>query len=400
MTKRMTPENSVSEFSITHNFGTKTVEEKSFNPVLTQAYGQEYTYKFLKNIYCEKLGIPYPFIIATLKQFVRYDDNNRSKIKKGQCERVLLVARSKKGEFALSLLIEMSNSLINIFSVQKYSVSDFDNRTIKANLPIKKVYLDDLDLDTYVEKIEEGKKQWRKKIAKKYPSFWTDESNGLDYHFSCTYHLSEKRTNSSGKRLTIPVKAVKDILRYTMETSASILREYIGKSRKEKQILIVIPSVDKTYNVSILVAMNDLLFTVISMYDVPPESRSRGIETLMFPNVKRIILPNYDLAAYMEIYNEQVKVQKKDRQEKLKQAIEEAGRSSSIEIVSSLDDYFAPKVKTVSAKPEVRKIRVIRSANKNISKVIMEEKELKLSKKVMFFNILKLFFLKLFGKRR
>lgn len=405
MTKRMTPENSVSEFSITHNFGTKTVEEKSSNPVLTQAYGQEYTYKFLKNIDCEKLGIPYPFIIATLKQFVRYDDNNRSKIKKGQCERVLLVARSEKGEFALSLLIEMSNSLINIFSVQKYSVSDFDNRTIKANLPIKKVYLDDLDLDTYVEKIKEGQKQWRNQIATKYPSFWTDESNGLDYNFFCTRHLSEKRTHSSGKRLTIPVEAIKDILRYTMETSAPALKEYIGTSSKEKQVVIVIPSIDKKYSVSLLVAVDDILFTVISMYDVSPKSRNRGMETLMFPNVKRIILPDYDLGAYMEIYNEQVKVQKKDRQEKRKQAIEEARRSSSIKIISSLDDYFVPKVKTVSAKPEVRKIRVVRSASKNIQKDIIEKKvlqsseniELQPSKKIIFFDLLKSFFLKLFG---
>ncbi len=215
-------------------------------------------------------------------------------------------------------------------------------------------------------------KEWRKKIAKKYPLFWTDESNGLDYHFSCTNHLWKKRKNLSGKRLTIPVKALKDVLRYTMETSASVLSEYIGKSRKEKQILIVIPSVDKTYSVSILVAIHDTLFTVITMYDVPPKSRFEGIETLMFPKVKRIILPNYDLAVYMEIHNEQLKVKKKDRQEKLKQAKVEAIGSGSIEIVSSLDDYCPPKLKIVGAKPEMEKIRVVRSASKNISKVMIK----------------------------
>ncbi len=232
----------------------------------------------------------------------------------------------------------------------------------------RKFFLNDLDLDVYLETTKEKKKEKRQRIAKRYPSFWEDESIGRMYRFSCTKHLKEQRSNSSGVRLTIPMDAVKDVLKYAMDHSASALREYIGTSEKEKQLVLVFPSLDKSYNVGILIAIDDLLVTVISMYDVTP--KDKGLSTLIFPNAKRIILADYDLAVFMKAYNtqkaEKISLKKQMIEQQLEIACKQGGGIKKFSSLDEYDEMYMPK--------RVQKIVSTGNMSKGLRKIAIVEK--------------------------
>ena len=252
---------------------------------------------------------------------------------------------------------------------QRSELLNSDTRNIAHDIPYQFIIgtlkylvhsIDDLDLDAYLEMTKEKKREKRQNIAKKYPSFWENKITGRAYRFSCTRHLNEERSNTSGQRLTIPIEAVKDILRYAMETSEFVLKEYKGNSEKEKQLVLVFPSLDKSYNVGILIALDDTLLTVISMYDVSPQDK--GLNTLIFPNVKRIILADYDLADYMETYHAKKEEEVVMKKKMLRQQLELARKEGNgIKIFASLEEYDAvhPVKKRVQSGKTSRRLRKI-----------------------------------------
>lgn len=358
---------SSSEGTTVNNLNSRTDVTEYSNPVLTRAYDKDYSYRLLKDVkqqrnelqdsetYNEVYDIPYLFIIAMLKYLVHNVGVHRDELERGEYQQTLLLAQSKKRGFAIALSVIMRDYHITVLSAERVLESEFESKKLSAYALERKLFLKDLDLDAYVESKKEKKKTKRRNIAKKFPSFWEDEISGLTYRFSCTNHLKEERSNTSGERLTIPLVAVKDILRYVMEHAASALQEYIGTSVKEKQLVLVFPSLDKSYNVGILIAIDDLLITVISMYDVSPSDR--GLNTLIFPDAKRIILASYDLDAFMEAYHAEEAEENILKKKRLASQLEIARKQGGgIKTFSSLDEYDARhKVKRTVRAAEISK---------------------------------------------
>jgi hypothetical protein len=370
----------IPEITTVSNLNSRTDTMEYSNPVLTRAYEKDYSYRFVKDVkqqrneledhetYNEIYDIPYHFIIAILKYLVHNVGVHRDEIERGEYPQTLLLAESKKRGIAIAVLVTVRDYHVTVLSAERVPLSEFESKKLRAYALERKLFLKDLDLDAYVESKKENKKTKRQNIAKKFPSFWEDEVSGLTYRFSCTKHLKEERSNTSGERLTIPIAAVKDILRYAMEHAASALQEYIGTSVKEKQLVLVFPSLDKSHNVGILIAIDDLLITVISMYDVPPSDK--GLNTLIFPNAKRIVLADYDLADFMEGYilqeRERIVLRDKMLEEQLAVARKQG---SGIKTFSSLNEYdklYVPK--------RVQKIVSAGKMSKGLKKITIVEK--------------------------
>ena len=342
----------IEDSSSIHNLNSKVDSREYINPVLTLCDGDEYMYRFVKVVKEQRSelldsdtrnithDIPYQFIIGTLKYLVHSIDEQRDLSERGWYPQTLLLADSKERNYAIAILVVIQDFLVIVLSAERVPISEFQSKKLKSYALERKLFFKDMDLDAYLEITKEKKREKRKSIAKKYPVFWENIITGRAYRFSCTKHLNEERSNTSGQRLTIPIEAVKDILRYAMETSESVLREYIGNSEKEKQLVLVFPSLDKSYNVGILIALGDALVTVISMYDVSP--RNKGLNTLVFPNAKRIVLADYNLADYMETYHAKREEEVVMKKKMLKQQLELARKEGNgIQTYASLEEYDA-----------------------------------------------------------
>ncbi len=362
----------IQDSSSINNLNSKVESTEYINPVLTLSDGDEYRYRFVKAVKEQRSellnsdtrniahDIPYQFIIGTLKYLVHSIDAQRDDSERGWCPQTLLLADSKERSYAIAILVVMRDFLVTVLSAERVPISEFQSKKLKSYALERKLFFKDLDLDAYLEMTKEKKREKRQNIAKKYPSFWENKITGRAYRFSCTRHLNEERSNTSGQRLTIPIEAVKDILRYAMETSEFVLKEYIGNSEKEKQLVLVFPSLDKSYNVGILIALDDTLLTVISMYDVSPQDK--GLNTLIFPNVKRIILADYDLADYMETYHAKKEEEVVMKKKMLRQQLELARKEGNgIKIFASLEEYDAvhPVKKRVQSGKTSRRLRKI-----------------------------------------
>ncbi len=384
----------IPEITTVSNLNSRTDTIEYSNPVLTRAYEKDYSYRFVKDVkqqrnelqdhetYNEIYDIPYHFIIAILKYMVHNVGVHGDEIEKGEYPQTLLLAQSKKRGIAIAILVTVRDYHVTVLSAERVPLSEFESKKLCSYALERKLFLKDLDLDAYVESKKEKKKTKRQNIAKKFPSFWENEVSGLTYRYSCTKHLKEERSNTSGKRLTIPMAAVKDILRYTMEHATYALQEYIGTSIKEKQLVLVFPSLDKSYNVGILIAIDDLLITVISMYDVSPSDK--GLHTVIFPSAKRIVLAGYDLEAFMHNYNakeaEKAALKKQMLEQELKRARREGG---GIQKISSMDEYYAkqevkkslPSNKTSRGLKKVTKVEVVKPAIQEDKREMMIEQK-------------------------
>ena len=344
----------VIEETMIHNLNMHNSQEMHLNPILTLSYGKQYRYRFVSLVraqrhdlldtttYNEAYDIPYQFILAILKYFVHNVDAVRDKEDHGNYPQTLLLAESKKRDYAIAIIVTIKDFLVTVVSTERILSSEFISKKIHGYPMERKLFFSDLDLDAYLEEIEKKKKTRFKEISKKYPVLWESEDSDMIYYLSCTAHLQEKRSNKSGKRLTIPIDAVKDVLRYAIKNAKEDLKAYIGTSEKEKQLVVIFPSYDKSYNIGILIAVNEILVTVISMYDVSPQDK--GYNTLIFPNAKRLVMSNYDLKTFMDEYNRQ---KADERAKRLEIAKKDSGK---ITIISSYDAYL-PKLKTQIATP-------------------------------------------------
>ncbi len=370
----------ISDAMMVNNLNSRIDNEEYTNPVLTLSEGKEYRYRLVKEVIRQRLelsdsetyiiehDVPYQFIVATLKYLVHSIDAQRDEKERGWHPQTLLLAESKESGYAIAVLVTMRDFLVTVVSVERVLLSEYESKKLSSYAMERKFFLNDLDLDVYLETTKEKKKEKRQRIAKRYPSFWEDESIGRMYRFACTKHLKEQRSNSSGVRLTIPMDAVKDVLKYAMDHSASALREYIGTSEKEKQLVLVFPSLDKSYNVGILIAIDDLLVTVISMYDVTP--KDKGLSTLIFPNAKRIILADYDLAVFMKAYNtqkaEKISLKKQMIEQQLEIACKQGGGIKKFSSLDEYDEMYMPK--------RVQKIVSTGKMSKGLKKITIVEK--------------------------
>ena len=372
-----------------HNLHTKAGEEAYQNPTLTRHDDKVYTYRFIKNViqqihtpadsetYDINHDIPYQFIVETLKYFVH--NTHIEDRDKGWHPQVLLLLESKRKGYAMAIGVTMRDFLLTVISVERISISDFESIQLQFNPLEEKLFLKDLDIDACVDRAKEREKAKRKKIGKRYPLLWENATSGLSYRLKCTQHLTKSRSRTSGQRLTIPIEAVKDILVYALETSESVLKKYMGNSKKEKNLVLVLPSIDKNYHIGILIAIDDILVTAISMYDVSP--KEKGYNSLVFPNTKRIFLSNYNLAEFMKTYYakkaEQDRIRKKTLEHALKLARQQGG---GIKVYASLEEYDAEYLRTriISAKKsdkiskKVKKLKHINLTTKK-SKYILEK---------------------------
>ncbi len=381
---------------IVNNLNSRTDDREHINPVLTLNEGTEYQYRFVKEVkgqriklsdsetYNENHDIPYQFIIGTLKYFIHNIDAQRTERERGWHDQTVLLAESKKRGFSIAVLVVMRDFLVTVISAERVLLSEYESKTLSSHPLERKLFLKDLDLDAYLEKTKEKKKEKRQRIARKYPSFWEDESSGQTYRLSCTKHLKEERSNTSGERLTLPMDAVRDILRYAMDHSVSALKKYIGSSTKEKKIVLIFPSPDKSYNVGILIAIDDLLVTIISMYDVPPSDK--GLSTLIFPDAKRIVLADYNLEEFMEEYDAKEAERIVLRKQMLERQLEIARKQGDgIRSFSSLDEYYdrkevkiiAPTRKTLIGLKKITKVEEVKSVEQEVNRDIGSKEKLR-----------------------
>ncbi|GEM_PF-6377928 len=357
--------------SIAHNLTTTT--HYSY-PILTRVEKQVYHYSVSKEVrdqrkepIAEVYDIPYDFMVATLKYLVHKSVLNPQAVARGEYPQTLLLAKSQEHGFAIALLVDMQEYLLTIHSAIRVPVEEFDTKRLQGYPMQRKHFFKALDLDAYVQEKEAKRREKRQKIAQKYPAFWKDETRNLHYRYSCTKHLKKARNGTSTQRLTIPVDAVRDILRYAMESSILILEHYLHNSEKEKQLVLIFPSIDKSYNIGLLISIDDILVTVISMYDVPP--KDKGFPSLIFPNVKRLMLLEYDLARFMERYHE------KQQQSSVKKG----KMVGSITIVSSKEEYRVLKTETKNNTLGRKPLRIIHSKERVEQCNKEEEKREKLS---------------------
>lgn len=368
------------DYAPINNLLTKSENKEHKNPILTKCCEKEYRYRFSKTLMgqlreeggdddtaMKNQNIPYQFIIAAIKYLVHNVDSNKTKHEKGWHPQMLLVAKSEKNDYAIAVNVVMEDYLITAYSVDKVSILEYENKKLKSYPLIKKIFLEALDLDAYVDNLNSLDKKRKDEIKKKYPAFWTDEKTGKEYGLSYTKHLKQKRWNSSRPRLTLPEDAVIDILRYTMDNNIDTINRYIGESKKDKQLVVVFQNLDKSYNIGILISINDILITVISMYDVEP--KDKGFSTLIFPNAKRIVLPGYDLKAFMEQYNKEVTKIEDIKRNRIKKIIAEAKETGKIKILPKQDWMSAILLKTPEHNQQShRKIKIVKRKDKAIEK--------------------------------
>ena len=359
---------------IIDTLSTKSESQESFYPILTLSKGEEYQYYFVREVkdqrdmlldektYNEKYDIPYSYIVATLKYMVHYIDAKKDEVARGFHDTTLLLSANDSDGYAIAVLVVMRDYLLTVISAERIPLDEYKSKKLYSHALERKLFLNDLNLHEYQEEEKERRKKKRINIVDNFPCFWTDNHSAISYHYSCTKHLKETRGNSPRARLTIPVAAVKDILVYTMQHYATRLKEYIGQSTKEKQFAIIFPSLDKKYKVGILIAIDDVLLTVISMYDVPPHAK--GFSTLIFPSAKRIVLTKYDLEKFMNRYKKEEKVKTKKKLDALK----EHGRITKY---ASLGEYDKQRIKSngIPKNGTLRKLKIIEKVSQTAEPV-------------------------------
>ena len=111
------------------------------------------------------------------------------------------------------------------------------------------------------------------------------------YRYCMTKHLFTFRDKSRKSRLTISEDAIVDVLQYAFKYSI-LADENINYEKRS----LIFPSRDKKYFIGLLIAIEDHIVTVISMYDVPVEFYKKiGLYT----KEKKIILDDYDLDSFL-----------------------------------------------------------------------------------------------------
>jgi len=359
---------------IIDTLSTKPERQEFFHPMLTLSKEKEYRYYFVREVkdqrsalldtetYNEIYDVPYSYIVATLKYMVHQIDAKKDEGERGFHEQTLLLASYEDDGYAIAVLVVMRDYLLIVVSVERIPLDEYKSKRLRSYALERKLFLNDLDLHAYKEERQERRKKKRINIVDNFPAFWTDDKSEISYHYSCTKHLKEKRGNSSHVRLTIPVSAVEDILAYTMQHYATRLKEYMGQSTKEKQFAIIFPSLDKKYKVGILIAIDDVLLTVISMYDVPPHAK--GFSTLIFPSAKRIVLTKYDLEKFIHRYKKEERVKTKKKLDTLK-------KYGRITKYASLDAYDIQRKKMngIPKNGTLRKLKIVEKVSQTVEPV-------------------------------
>lgn len=351
-------------------------------PILINYDGAEYKYRLAKSVLQkrsataranpntpnEDLKIPYDFIIAILKYIVIHFESKKYIEDRGKHKEAFFVAKSKKKDIAVGVLVEMRDFLLTVKNVAEVPKEDYDTKTIKNCIDKECVYLSDLDLDKYVKKNNKRKKEIRKRLeekAKKMTLFYASDT--LAYRFGFSRHIGESRSSAKGARLTIPEAAVANILKHLVKNFHSKLEEKLDGLKGEKQLAIVFPSRDKRYHIGILVAIDNrlrdiLLFNVITMIDIVPKDISSA--SFLFPKAERIFLPDYDLQSFMIEYEEEEKEKEKEKairkKEKVKRLLEEnRANPNSITKVSRYS-----KQEPIIEKANVRRQKKIKTVRK------------------------------------
>jgi len=345
---------------------------QSIYPVLTKHEGEEYRYRSVKRHLKDISTIPYDFIIAILKEYVYTIDANHSMAQRGESGKILLIAKSNREEYAVAVLMSMENYLMTIHDIQKvplYQVSE-ERMNLYPDIPYH--YFESLDLDAYLKKITQIKETYiqkhRKKALKQTEQFYG--RRGYQYRYKISQHAYTKRSHSKGVRLTLPLEAVKDVLKYLVknENAYEQLQKQLKYVKDEKQIALIFYNRGRTHLLGLLVAfdvsLDDMMVvTVVTMLDDVPKDRSA--QRLLFPKVDRIALYDYDLGAFMEEYNREQKQKELEKEERLKKRLQEStAKQEGIVKVSSLDEYYDNNMHIKRANTTVtthrRKIRKVK----------------------------------------
>ena len=201
------------------------------------------------------------------------------------------------------------------------------------------------------EYLDEGKESCQKYFQKKRKQAIKKAEhiyNHGTYQYFCkiSNHAYTKRSSAKETRLTLPKKAVYDLLRYLLksEESYEALQQKLINVKDEKQLALVFYNRDRSHLVGLLVAFNIsidglMVITVITMYDNIPQDKSA--QKFLFPKVERITLYDYDLGEVMDQYDEQEKEKEEIKEVKRKEQLNRNRQTTRITRVSSLDEYYA-----------------------------------------------------------
>jgi len=338
----------------------ETLPQQAYiNPILTRRDDTEYRYRLIRRLlqdrskkyqeYLDKeLQIPYAFIVGILKHYVHEVDMEKPLSKQGNTSRLFLLARSKKRDFAIGVLMVIKDFEITVYDVQKLISNSYKQKTVELHKDALHIYIDDLDLDEYVENIKAIQKNQKKEIRKKAlrENNIFHQEGDFFYLYSLTKHIYTSRSYSKGMRLTLPQKAVSDILKYLMtdEMSRQELLYSLQGVKNEKQIAIVLCNREKSHLIGLLVAFDVgaedfMLATVITMYDSVPEDKSA--QKLLFPKIERISLYDYDLEEFMANYDIKQTEKERDNKALMERRLKEAKENPrAIVKVSSYDEYY------------------------------------------------------------
>jgi len=360
---------------------TKNTEQNYNYPVLTRRKRKEYRYILSKNqlrirvaikiqykgVADEDLPLPYGFIVGLLKQYVYNIEGKLPEEQKDCGEKVLLLAKSSKRGFYVAVLVSMKDYVMTVHDVQKIKSHEYQNRVEQLYTNVKHHYFETLDLDEYLEEVKGSRVKYfqnkRKKVIKKADLIYHHDT--YQYFCKISNHAYTKRSSTKETRLTLPKKAVYDLLKYLLksEDSYASLQQKLMYIKEEKQIALVFYNRDRTHLVSLLAAFNIsidglMLITVITMYDNIPQDKSA--QKFLFPKVERITLYDYDLGTFMDQYDEKQKEREETKELKRKEQLARYREESNITKVSSLDEYYENNLHIRKADGSLKSTRKIR----------------------------------------
>jgi len=359
---------------------TQNRNPKPAYPVLAKHNSVEYRYTFTeKEKYVrkdmdqehakrpdKKHPLPYDFIIGILKHYVHNIDDM-----KYNTDKVVLSAQSLERGYFVVLLVSMKENLLTVHNIQKIVGNEFKPQSLSIYRKLEHYYFKKLNLDVYLENVQNVRLHYednlRKSIYKSTQPFFRNDN--CEYYYVISKHAYTKRSPSKGQRLTIPEKAVSDILRYLVKHKESFvaLQERLYGVKDEKKIALVFYNRGRNHLIGMLVAfdmrLNDIVVArVITMYDDVP--KHRDAQNLLFPKVDRITLYEYDLAPIMEEYDRK----EEEKAKRKAQQLEKYRKESKIIKIASFDDMPIIKKannKNLNRKP-IRKIQVKKPIEHNI----------------------------------
>lgn len=351
---------------------TQNRNPKTTYPILIHYNGIEYRYTFTEKqkYVCKGMDqqhfkrpdkehpLPYDFIIGILKHYVHNIDDM-----KYNTDKVVLSAQSLERGYFVVLLVSMKGNLLTVYNIQKIIGKEFKLQSLNIHEKMGHYHFAELNLDLYLKNIQKVRLNYkanlRKSIYKSTQPFFRNDN--CEYCYVISKDAYTKRSQSKAQRLTIPEKAVSDILRYLVnhEESFVTLQERLDGVKEEKKISLVFYNRDKSHLIGMLVAfdvrLNDIVVaTVITMYDDVP--KHRDAQKLLFPKVDRITLYEYDLAPIMEECDRK----EKEKAKRKAQQLEKYRKESKIIKIASLDDMSVIKKankENLNRKP-IRKIQV------------------------------------------